>query len=146
MGNWQWEYNITSLYTMSNFSDSFHPCHFKHNPLKQQSCIRIPESIQVNVTLWLMVSLSVSLPWPQAPCGTHYYLIIHEGHLKVHQLTLLPWVRTLWRCSDGSLFWSTSLGKWCTSYNAPSTSRKHEWSNNVSPWTFQTALVVALPS
>jgi hypothetical protein len=41
---------------------------------------------------------------------------------------------------------STSLGNRCTSYNAPSTSRKRKLSNKVSTWIFQTALVIAPPS
>jgi hypothetical protein len=43
---------------------------------------------------------------------------------RVRGLTLLPRVRTLWRCGDG-LFQSTPLGKQCTSYNASPTSWKH---------------------
>jgi hypothetical protein len=42
---------------------------------------------------------------------------------KVRGLTLLIRVGTLWRCGDG-LLRSTSRGKRCTSYNAPTTSRK----------------------
>jgi hypothetical protein len=42
-----------------------------------------------------------------------------------------------------SLFQNTSLGKQCTSYNAPPASEKREQSNKASPRTFQMALVVA---
>jgi hypothetical protein len=41
---------------------------------------------------------------------------------KVRGLALLLRVGASWRCGDG--FRSTSFGKWCTSYNAPPTSRK----------------------
>jgi hypothetical protein len=43
---------------------------------------------------------------------------------KVRGLTLLLRVGTLWRCGDGLFFRSSSLGKRCTSYNAPPTYRK----------------------
>jgi hypothetical protein len=65
---------------------------------------------------------------------------------KVRGLTLLLRVETLWRCGDCLFFLSTSLGKRCTSYNAPPTPRKSKRSNKVNPRTFQTALVVAPPS
>jgi hypothetical protein len=41
---------------------------------------------------------------------------------EVRRLALLLRVGNLWRCGDG-LFRNTSLGKRCTSYNAPPTSR-----------------------
>jgi hypothetical protein len=43
---------------------------------------------------------------------------------KVRGLTLLLQVEALWRCGDGLFFRSISLGKRCTSHNAPPTSRK----------------------
>jgi hypothetical protein len=43
---------------------------------------------------------------------------------KVRGLISLLRVETLWRCGDGPLFRSTSIGKRLTSYNAPPTSRK----------------------
>jgi hypothetical protein len=46
-------------------------------------------------------------------------------------------VEARWR----SLLRSTSLGKRCTTYNAPPTSRKRKRSSKVSPRTFQKALV-----
>jgi hypothetical protein len=42
---------------------------------------------------------------------------------KVRGLALLLRVGTSWRCGDG-LFFKVPLGKRCTSYNAPPTSRK----------------------
>jgi hypothetical protein len=58
---------------------------------------------------------------------------------KVRGLTLLLRVGTSWRCGDGSLFRSTSLGKGYTSYNSTSTSGKRvadRWSlRNFLPWS-----------
>jgi hypothetical protein len=52
------------------------------------------------------------------------YQVIHEGHLKSSWTHLITpsrnFVEVRWR----SRFRSTFLGKWCTSYNAPPTSRK----------------------
>jgi hypothetical protein len=55
---------------------------------------------------------------------------------KVRGLTLLLWVGTLWMCGDGSRFRSTSLSKQCTSYIAPSTSRKRA----ADRWSLQSSL------
>jgi hypothetical protein len=44
---------------------------------------------------------------------------------KVRGLALLLRVGILWRCGDGLFFEVPYLGKRCTSYNAPPTSRKH---------------------
>jgi hypothetical protein len=64
---------------------------------------------------------------------------MYEGHLEsswTHVITL-SWnfVEVQWQ----SLFWSTSLGKQCTSYDAPPISRKHAadcWSlQNFLPWS-----------
>jgi hypothetical protein len=52
------------------------------------------------------------------------YIYIKRPVYKVHGLTLLLRVGTLWRCDDGLLIRSISLDKRCTSYNAPPISRK----------------------
>jgi hypothetical protein len=70
----------------------------------------------------------------------------YEDRLKSSwtHLINLSWnfVEVRWR----SLFRRTSLGKRCSSYNAPPTSRKRKWSNKTNPRTFQTVLVVDPPS
>jgi hypothetical protein len=66
-------------------------------------------------------------------------LRMYEGHLQsswTHLITPIQnFVEAWWR----SLFQSTSLGKWCTSYNAPPTSQNHaadRWSlQNFLPWS-----------
>jgi hypothetical protein len=70
----------------------------------------------------------------------------NEGCLKSSWTHLITPSRNFVEAQWRSLFRSTSLGKRCPSYNAPSTSRKRARSNKVRPRTFQTALVVAPPS
>jgi hypothetical protein len=70
----------------------------------------------------------------------------NKGHLKSSWTHLITPSQDFVKVEGRSLFQSTSLGKWCISYNAPPTSQKREQSNNVSPQTFQMDLVVAPPS
>jgi hypothetical protein len=72
-------------------------------------------------------------------CLEHNYCEIakHENHIlnshahcmraicKVHGLTLLLQVRTLWKCSDGFFFEVPPLASDATSYTATPTSQKH---------------------
>jgi hypothetical protein len=50
---------------------------------------------------------------------------IHEGRLKSSWTHLITPSQNFVEVQWWSLFWSTSLSKWCTSYNAPPTSQKH---------------------
>jgi hypothetical protein len=49
----------------------------------------------------------------------------YKGHFQSLWTHLITLSQTLWRYGDSLFFWSTSLGKQCTSYNAPPTSREH---------------------
>jgi hypothetical protein len=61
-------------------------------------------------------------PWFDHPNVTSWR--VHNTH-NTHRRAVWKFRgHTLWRCDDGFSFRSTSLGKRCTSYNAPPTSRK----------------------
>jgi hypothetical protein len=81
----------------------------------------------------LSYSRFVTIPPP--PCDYTYTLAV----CKVRGLTLLLRVGTLRRYGDGLFLGSISLGKRCTSYNAPPTSRKRAADRsslrNFLPWS-----------
>jgi hypothetical protein len=65
--------------------------------------------------------------------------VIYKGHWQSLWTHLITPSRNLVEVQWWSLFWSTSLGKWCSSYNALPTSWKHAadcWSLwNFLPWS-----------
>jgi hypothetical protein len=66
----------------------------------------------------------------------HSMKSIYEGCLKNSWTHLINPSRNITEVRWRSLFRSTCLGKRCTSYNAPPTSRKRKWSNKVESTNF----------
>jgi len=54
---------------------------------------RMPKKVKIIVTLWLMVSQSVSPFWCQVPPGAHYHILIYILNTTAHQ----SWRNPLWQ-------------------------------------------------
>jgi hypothetical protein len=93
----------------------------------KKCCETIPEEHSIN-------SLSTYIHTHKQ---THTHARTHEGRSQSSWIHLITPSRNFVEMRWRSLFRSTSLGKWCTSYNAPPTSRKRaadRWSlQNFSP-------------